>query len=189
MQLTLADHPITDLQFGSSTRLVETVLTVDPAVLRSLLLEDDSIVSIDFDVVEPRAKAPGNGSDFPGILGAATTAGIGTTHVLRGAAVSVLAEISPDLTRSATGRVLEMSGAPAAASDYAALMHLLVIPHTKPGLARQAIEKVYRVAGIKVAVALARLALSHPAATVETFEPVSPADKTREGLPRVAYVG
>ena len=161
MQLTLADHPITDLQFGSPTRLDETVLTVDPAVLRSLLLEDDSIVSIDFDIVrpgeacragpifdviEPRAKAPGNGSDFPGILGAATTAGIGTTHVLRGAAVSVLAEISPDLTRSATGRVLEMSGAPAAASDYAALMHLLVIPHTKPGLARQAIEKVYRVA-------------------------------------------
>jgi glycine reductase len=82
-----------------------------------------------------------------------------------------------------------MSGAPAAASDYAALMHLLVIPHTKPGLARQAIEKVYRVAGIKVAVALARLALSHPSATVETFEPVSPADKTREGRPRVAYVG
>ena len=49
MQLTLADHPITDLQFGSPTRLDETVLTVDPAVLRSLLLEDDSIVSIDFD--------------------------------------------------------------------------------------------------------------------------------------------
>ena len=46
MQLTLADHPITDLQFGSPTRLDETVLTVDPAVLRSLLLEDHSIVPI-----------------------------------------------------------------------------------------------------------------------------------------------
>ena len=73
-----------------------------------------------FDIIEPRAKEPGAGTDFPGILGAPITAGIGTTHVLSGAAVSVLAEISPDLTRSATGRVLEMSGAPIEASDYAA---------------------------------------------------------------------
>jgi glycine reductase len=204
MQLTVAHHPITDFQFGAPARLDGTALIVNPAELRSLLLEDDSIVSIDFDIVrpgeacragpifdviEPRAKAPGNGCDFPGILGAATTAGIGTTHVLRGAAVSVLAEISPDLTRSATGRVLEMSGAPAEASDYAALTHLLVIPHTKPGLTRQAIEKVYRLAGLKVAVALARTALNHPPATLQTFEPVTPVDKTREGQPRVAYVG
>ena len=204
MQLTLAQHPITDLQFGASACLEGTVLIVDAAELRRLVLEDDSIVSIDFDIVrpgeacragpifdviEPRAKAPGSGSDFPGILAAPITAGVGTTHVLLGAAVSVLAEISPDLTRSATGRVLEMSGAAAEASDYAALAHLLVIPHTKPGLARQAVEKVYRVAGIKIAVALARLALNHTPATLQTFEPVTPASKTREGQPRVAYVG
>ena len=204
MQLTLAQHPITDLQFGASACLEGTVLIVDAAELRRLVLEDDSIVSIDFDIVrpgeacragpifdviEPRAKAPGSGSDFPGILAAPITAGVGTTHVLQGAAVSVLAEISPDLTRSATGRVLEMSGAAAEASDYAALAHLLVIPHTKSGLARQAVEKVYRVAGIKIAVALARLALNHTPATLQTFEPVTPASKTREGQPRVAYVG
>jgi len=204
MQLTLAQHPITDLQFGASACLEGTVLIVDAAELRRLVLEDDSIVSIDFDIVrpgeacragpifdviEPRAKAPGSGSDFPGILAAPITAGVGTTHVLQGAAVSVLAEISPDLTRSATGRVLEMCGAAAEASDYAALAHLLVIPHTKPGLARQAVEKVYRVAGIKIAVALARLALNHTPATLQTFEPVTPASKTREGQPRVAYVG
>jgi len=204
MQLTLAQHPITDLQFGASACLEGTVLIVDAAELRRLVLEDDSIVSIDFDIVrpgeacragpifdviEPRAKAPGSGPDFPGILDAPITAGVGTTHVLQGAAVSVLAEISPDLTRSATGRVLEMSGAAAEASDYAALAHLLVIPHTKSGLARQAVEKVYRVAGIKIAVALARLALNHTPATLQTFEPVTPASKTREGQPRVAYVG
>src|SRR6185295_4165783 len=186
------------------TRLDETVLTVDPAVLRSLLLEDDSIVSIDFDIVrpgeacragpifdviEPRAKAPGNGSDFPGILGAATTAGLGTTHVLKGAAVSVLAEISPDLTHSATGRVLELSGAPAKASDYANLHHLLMIPQTKPELSRQAIEKAYRIAGLRVAVALARTACNQTPKSVTQFEGVGPAETGREGLPRVAYVG
>jgi len=132
MQLTLAQHPISDLRFDGSARLEGAVLIVDTTDLRRLVLEDNSIVSVDFaivrpgeacragpifDVIEPRAKAPGSGSDFPGILGAPITAGIGTTHVLQGAAVSVLAEISPDLTRSATGRVLEMSGAPAEASD------------------------------------------------------------------------
>ena len=204
MQLTLAHHPITDLRFDAPARLEGTVLIVDVAQLRGLVLKDDSIVSVDFDIVrpgeacragpifdviEPRAKAPGCSADFPGILGAPTTAGMGTTHVLAGAAVSVLAEISPDLTRSATGRVLEMSGAPAEASDYAALAHLLVIPHTKPGMPRQAIEKAYRIAGIRVAVALARMALDHVPADRQTFEPVGPGENGRDGLPRVAYVG
>jgi sarcosine reductase len=204
MQLTLAHHPITDLRFDAPARLEGTVLIVDVAQLRGLVLKDDSIVSVDFDIVrpgeacragpifdviEPRAKAPDSGADFPGILGAPTTAGMGTTHVLAGAAVSVLAEISPDLTRSATGRVLEMSGAPAEASDYAALAHLLVIPHTKPGMPRQAIEKAYRIAGIRVAVALARTALDHVPADRQTFEPVGPGENGRDGLPRVAYVG
>jgi sarcosine reductase len=204
MQLTLAHHPITDLHFDASARLEGTVLFVDVAELRELVLKDDSIVSVDFDIVrpgeacragpifdviEPRAKAPGSGADFPGVVGAPTTAGMGTTHVLAGAAVSVLAEISPDLTRSATGRVLEMSGAPAEASDYAALAHLLVIPHTKPGMPRQAIEKAYRIAGIRVAVELARSAANDYPANLQTFEPVGPGENGREGLPRVGYVG
>lgn len=204
MQLTLAKHPITDLQFGSAARLDGTVLVIDAAELRRLILQDEAIVSVEFDiarpgeacragpifdVIEPRAKAPGSGVDFPGILDAATTAGLGTTHVLTGAAVSVVAEISPDLTRSATGRVLEMSGAPSNASDYSSLRHLIVIPHTKPGLARQALEKAYRIAGIRTAVALARSALNGHPADLQTFAPVGPAEKERAGLPRVAYVG
>ena len=204
MQLTLAQHPITDLKFGSKTQLDGSVLTVDTAALRDLVLQDKSVVDAEFDIVrpdepcragpifdviEPRAKAPGAGADFPGILGAPVTAGTGTTHVLSGAAVSVLAEISPDLTRSATGRVLEMSGAPVAASDYAALRHLIVIPHTKPGLPRQAVERVYRIAGLRIAVELGRSALSHAPASSATFDPVGPAESGREGLPRVAYVG
>jgi len=204
MQLKLAEHPISEIKLGAPARLDGTVLIVDPAALRQLLLADDFLTGVDFDVVcpgescragpifdivEPRAKAPGCGSDFPGILGAATTAGIGTTHVLKGVAVSIVAEISPDLTRSATGRVLEMSGAPAQAGDYSALRHLIVIPHTKPGLPRHAVEKTYRIASIKTAVALAQLALNQPPATQHDFDPVGPAQPGRENLPRVAYVG
>lgn len=204
MQLTLANHPVTEIQFGAPARLEGSVLIVDADTLRQLVLQDESLTGVDFeivhpgepcragpifDVVEPRAKAPGDGSDFPGILGAPTTAGMGTTHVLKGMAVSIVAEISPDLTRSATGRVLEMSGAPVDASDYASLRHLIIIPHTKPGLSRQAVEKVYRMASIRVAVTLARTASDQPAQSVEQFDPVGPAERGREGLSRVVYVG
>jgi glycine reductase complex component B subunit alpha and beta len=204
MQLTLAHHPVTDLQFGAPARLDGTVLVIDSTDLRRLVLQDQAIVSVDFDiarpgercragpifdVIEPRAKAPGSGVDFPGILGEATTAGLGTTHVLNGAAVSVVAEISPDLTRSATGRVLEMSGDAAEACEYSSLRHFIVIPHTKPGLARQALEKAYRLAGIQVAVAIAKTALNDSPAELKTFEPAGPAENGHEGLPRVAYVG
>jgi glycine reductase complex component B subunit alpha and beta len=204
MQLILAKHSVATMRFGAPARLEGTDLTIDAAELRRIVLEDGAIVSVEFDIVhpgescragpifdviEPRAKEPGCGADFPGILGAPVTAGIGTTHVLSGAAVSVLAEISPDLTRSATGRVLEMSGAPAAASPYSSLRHLLVIPHTKEDLPRQCIEKAYRLAGIRVAVALARTAFNQPPDSLDKFEPVGPAQSVRPGLPRVAYVG
>jgi len=204
MQLTLANHLITDLQFGTPPRLDGAVLIVDKNILCRVVLEDEAFAAVEFeivhpgeacragpifDVIQPRAKAPRCGVDFPGILDAASTAGLGTTHVLSGAAVSVLAEISPDLTRSATGRVLEMSGAPACASDYANLHHLLIIPRTRSGLSRQAIEKAYRIAGLRVAVALAQIARNQTANSVTQFDAVGPGEIGREGLPRVAYVG
>jgi glycine reductase complex component B subunit alpha and beta len=203
MQLTLANHPIATMKFGAPARLEGADLVVDSVELRRIVLEDDAIVSVEFeivhpgelcragpifDVIEPRAKEPGCGADFPGIVGPPVTAGIGTTHVLTGAAVSVVAEISPDLTRSATGRVLEMSGAPAEASAYSALRHLLVLPHTRAEISRQAVEKAYRIAGIRVALALARTSLSQPPHSLHRFEPIGPAESCA-GLPRVAYVG
>jgi glycine reductase len=199
MQLTLAVHPIIDIQFGARLALGGNTLTVNGEELRKLVLEDPAIdgVTFDiarpgescragpiFDVVEPRAKA-GGGSDFPGIIGPPTTAGMGTTHVLVGAAVSVLAEMSPDPSRSATGRVLEMTGDATAGSDYSKLCHLLVIPQTKQGLPRSTVLKAYRVAGAKVAVYLARAALDQQPTSVHTFDPIG----ANDGLPRVVYIG
>jgi len=204
MQLTLAQHWITDIRLGSPTRLDGGVLVVDENALRELLLQDASLTGVDiavarpgencragpiFDVVEPRAKEPGTGADFPGILGAPTTAGIGTTHVLSGAAVSVLAEMTPDPTRTATGRLLEMTGPAVEGSAYSKLQHLLVLPHTKPGLPRHAVLKGYRVAGIKAAVYLAQTAVRHTPGSRHRFDPIGPMEAGREGLPRVAYIG
>ena len=136
MQLTLAVHPITEIRFGENTRLDGTVLVTAKDELCRLASQVPGIESVDFeivrpgescragpifDIVEPRAKAPGGSPDWPGILGAPQTAGSGTTHVLNGAAVTLLREESPSESRGVTGFVLEMSGEAASASHYATL--------------------------------------------------------------------
>lgn len=204
MRLTLAHHPITEIQFGAPTRLDGTSLVVDPEELRALVLEDESLTSVDleiirpgescragpvFDIIEPRAKEPGSSPDFPGILGPPLTAGMGTTHVLQGAAVTVLRERAPGGSRGPIGTVLEMSGAAAEGTKYSSLHHLVVIPRARSGLANHTVQKAYRRAGLKVSVHVARAALGRTPASTESFAAVGPADKGREGLPRVAYVG
>jgi len=204
MQLKLASYPIMTIRFGSATGLDGTVLVVDADGLRALLLEDPSLLGIDFeiahpgescragpvfDIIEPRAKGPDSSPDFPGILGPPETAGMGTTHVLEGAAVTVLKEISAGDSRGAPGYVLEMSGGAAAGTKYGSLHHLIVIPRTKPGLPGHSQQKAYRLAGLRAAVYLARAAANETPARTQTFAPVDPAVRDREGLPRVAYVG
>ena len=49
MQLTLANHPITDLQFGSPAHLNGTVLTIDKNILRRVILEDQAFASVEFE--------------------------------------------------------------------------------------------------------------------------------------------
>ena len=202
MSLILAFHPITAIRLSARTCLDATTLVVNQEELRRLVLEDEAIESVDFaivgpgescragpvfDIVEPRAKAPGGSPDWPGILGAPLTAGEGTTHVLAGAAVTALREDSSGDSRGATGYLLEMSGEAAAGSHYATLHHLIVIPHTKLNLPASVRQKAYRRAQLKVAVQLARAAFDAPPARSEVLD-ISD-DEERSGLPRVAYVG
>ncbi len=202
MQLSLAIHPVTSIQFGARTGLVGTTLSIQQDELRRLVLEESSFAAVDFelarpgdslragpifDIVEPRAKAPGGSPDWPGILGEPHTAGSGTTHVLEGAAVAVVREDSPGESRGATGYVLEMSGAPAASSHYATLCHLIMVPHSKADVPAHARQRAYRLAQLKIAVHLARAALNEIPARTLSLDTAIAAD--RVGLPRIAYVG
>lgn len=210
MRLELAIHPITEISFGPSTQLDNESLVVDVEELRRHLLEDRRLKSIDLeivrpgdscrvgyvlDIIEPRAKSPGSGSDFPGILGPFTVAGQGTTHVLRGAAVTVVdggqegGDHGYDARRGGVSKTLEMIGAASTNSPYSALQHLVVVPHAFPEIERHAVLNALRVASVKAAVYLARAAIELEPATTEVFELASPAGESREGLPRVAYIG
>jgi glycine reductase len=204
MGLALAVHPISEIRLGAATQLDGRTLVVDIGELRRVLLEDPSLSAVDlevarpgescragpvFDIIEPRAKEPGSSPDFPGVLGAPLTAGIGTTHVLQGAAVTVLREKTPGDSRGATGYVLEMGGEAARQTIYAKLHHLIGIPRARQGLPAHAAEKAYRMAGLRASVYLARAALNQRPFLTRTFEPVGAAERSGQELPRVAYVG
>src|SRR5499426_2772424 len=134
MRLTLAYHPVTDIRFGATTQLQGTTLAISEAALRQHLLEDRRLERVDlaivhpgepcrfgvvFDIVEPRAKEPGAGPDFPGIVYAIAIVGQGITHVLQGVVVTVLDATAP----IAGGQVVEMSGDAGQVCPYAALSH------------------------------------------------------------------
>jgi glycine reductase complex component B subunit alpha and beta len=202
MRLELAFHPVTSTVFGARTTLNGTILTIDRDELTALALEDTTFVSVDFeiarpgeslragpvfDIVEPRAKAPGASPDWPGIIGPPHTAGSGTTHILEGGAVTVLREDSPGESRGATGYILEMSGAPACGTHYASLNHLIVVPQSKAGTPAHVRCHAYRLAQLKIAVHLARAAFNEVpmrSVVLDTTIGVGYAE-----LPRVAYVG
>jgi len=192
------------MHLGDQTRLDETSLNVNADELRGLLLADDLLQSVDlevvcpgencraapvFDIIEPRAKEPGSSPDFPGILNPPLTAGKGTTHVLEGAAVTVLIEGALVAADGRVGRVLEMSGHAGKWSPYSSLHHLVVVPHARPELPGHTKLNAVRRAGMKAVVYLARTAMGKEPVESETFEAVGPWVKGREGLPRVAYVG
>ena len=204
MPLKLAIYRISTIRFGSRTSLDGATLIVDREELSRLVLEDPCFSSVEFeivqpgescragpvfDIIEPRAKGPDSSPDFPGILGLPQTAGMGTTHVLEDAAVTVLKETGAEDSRGAPGYVLEMSGGAATGTKYASLHHLIVIPHTKSGMPGHVQKKGYRVAGLKIAVYLARVAMDKTPVSTHTFESVGPGANNREGLPRVAYIG
>ena len=200
MELTLAIHQIRALRFGDSTHLDGSTLVVDQASLATHLLEDPRLQSVDmdianpgeacrigvvFDIIEPRAKASGVGSDYPGILGPIATAGKGTTHLLRGAAVTIVDEAAP----VNISKIVEMTGPASEESPYSVLHHLAIVPHTDPNLERHVAQNALRLASVKASVFLAKAALDQQPDSTEVFQSDGPTQAGRDGLPRVAYIG
>jgi glycine reductase len=196
LQLTLAIHPIDRIRFGDVTQLAGETLDVSLEELRANALEDARVESVEFeivapgegcriggvyDIVEPRAKHPADGVDFPGVLGPPQPAGRGTTHVLRGAAVTVLED--------AGARVIEMRGEAADYSPYAPLNHLVVIPRLRSTLRRHEAENARRRLSLKMAVCLGKAAIGVAPRVSEIYETRGPGEARKEGVPRIAYIG
>lgn len=200
MKLELGYIDITDIQFASESKVENGVIYVNKDELRALLLEDENLKSVDFeiakpgesvrimpvkDVVEPRVKVQGPGNLFPGVISKVEPVGSGRTNVLRGSAVVTTGKIV-----AFQEGIIDMCGEGAKYTPFSKLNNLVVVCEPIDNLEKHAHEKSVRLAGLKAADYIGKLAKDIEAPEVETFETLN----LKEGiekypdLPRVVYV-
>jgi glycine reductase complex component B subunit alpha and beta len=201
MRLTLQWSDVREVRAASTTRLAGPILDVDPEELRALVEADPRLARarVDLahpgescrigrilDVMAPRARLDG-GEDFPGVLGAIGRTGSGRTGALGGVAVVVTDQ---QLQNPATLAVLDMSGPGAALTEFARTHNVVLSAWPAAGTARSDYLAAIRLAGLKLAVLLARAAADQTPDRVELFELTAPTrvPPASQHLPRVAYV-
>ncbi|HEX2180487.1 MAG TPA: glycine/sarcosine/betaine reductase component B subunit [Actinomycetota bacterium] len=142
--------------------------------------ESVRIVKI-LDSLEPRTKAAGGGGIFPGFLGPALPQGTGETHVLRGVAVVVAGR----LPRAQEGMV-QMNGPAAELSFLGGTNNLVIEFEPAEDAGWPEVDQALRLGAMRVAVALADLALEAEPDAVEEIAPLSAA--AGSSLPRVGAI-
>lgn len=200
MKLELGIVPIKDIQFGSESKVENGIIYVNTDELKALLLEDEALKSVEFDiarpgesvrimpvkdVIEPRVKVSGNGAMFPGVISKVATVGSGRTNVLRGSAVVTTGKIV-----GFQEGIIDMSGEGAKYTPFSQLNNLVVVCEPVDGIAKHAHEHAVRMAGLKTADYIGKLAKDITAEEVETYETVNVKEGIEKwpNLPRVAYV-
>jgi len=199
MTLELREIIVKDIVFGTGRSLRNGLLTVDPSLLKAILLEDNRIqdVHIDLakpgescrilpvkDVIEPRIKE--DGSFFPGIFGEGVAdAGHGVTYALKGCAVVTTGPIV-----GFQEGVIDMSGPCQKYSPFGFLNNIVISIVKKPHVDPHAHEESVRFAGLKAARWIAEIALEsqcYNAVTV-SWPPLARRVNAYPALPKVAYV-
>ncbi len=200
MKLELGIIPVKDIQFGPESKVENGVIYVNADELKALLLEDENLKSVELDiarpgesvrimpvkdVIEPRVKVSGEGAMFPGMISKVATVGSGRTNVLRGSAVVTTGKIV-----GFQEGIIDMCGTGAEYTPFSKLNNLVVICEPTDGIEKHAHEKAVRMAGLKAADYVGKLAKDIEAEEIETYE----TEDIKEGiekypnLPRVAYV-
>ena len=199
-KLELGIVPIKDIQFASKSEVKDGVCYVNNDDIVNLLKDDENIENIELfiakpgdstrimpvkDVIEPRVKVSGNGAMFPGMIAKVDVVGEGRTNVLRGMGVVTTGKIV-----AFQEGIIDMSGEGAKYTPFSKLNNLVVKVDTKEDVDKHRREASVRMAGLKTADFIGKLAKDIVAEEVETYETLN----VKEGiakypeLPRVAYV-
>ena len=200
MKLELGIIAINDIQFAAESKVENGTIYVNADELKALILEDETLQSCELDiakpgesvrimpvkdVIEPRVKVSGEGAMFPGVISKVAQVGSGRTNVLRGAAVVTTGKIV-----GFQEGIIDMTGEGAKYTPFSQTNNLVVKVEPIDGLAKHAHEKAVRMAGLKAADYIGKLAKDIVAEEVETYETVSVKEGLEKwpNLPRVAYV-
>src|SRR5665647_2644333 len=200
MKLELGYIPIEDIKFGSQSKIEGKVLYVNKDELNTLIMEDEIIKSVEMeiakpgdsirltpvkDVIEPRVKVSGAGGIFPGWLAKVQTVGSGRTNVLKGAAVVTTGKVV-----GFQEGIIDMVGEGSKYTPFSKLNNLVLVIEPIDDTKQHMYEKSLRLAGLKTAEYLGKLAKGLDANEVKSFETYSVTEgiKKYPNLPRVGYV-
>ena len=208
MKLQLDSLITRDIRFAAGTAMRDGILHVDKSELQALLLQDPRFATVDteiahpgekcritgvLDVIEPRAKTSEGDEDFPGVVGRQVTAGVGSTCVLKGAAV-VLSDYreksESGRSMDPNGEIIDMSGLGAEAGLYGKTHNIVLLPTPAEGVNGQEYLAALKIAGLKTAAYLAGAGKGIRPDSTEVLELPSlvTADKALADLPRVVYI-
>ncbi|MEA3423357.1 MAG: glycine/sarcosine/betaine reductase component B subunit [Bacillota bacterium] len=200
MRLEIGEIIIDDVQFGNSTKIENGTLFVNADEIKSIVLEDEHISSVDIDlakpgesiritpvkdVIEPRVKVSGNGGIFPGIINKVDTVGSGRTNVLKGCAVVTCGKIV-----GFQEGIIDMTGPGAKYTPFSKLNNIVLVIKPKEGLKQYDYEHATRMAGLKIATYLGEATKEVTPDTVIPYETKSLFEQADlyPDLPKVAYV-
>ncbi|WP_053956676.1 glycine/sarcosine/betaine reductase component B subunit [Inediibacterium massiliense] len=200
MRLELGKINISDVQFGSTTKVENETLYVNKDEVISLVMEDDHIKHVEVelakpgeetritpvkDVIEPRVKVSGEGGIFPGIVSKVTTVGGGRTHVLKGAAVVTCGKIV-----GFQEGIIDMSGPGAEYTPFSKLNNICLVIEPIDELKQHEYEAAVRMAGLKVASLIGKAGKEVEPNEIEIYEtkPLLESIKEYPNLPKVGYV-
>ena len=200
MKLTLGKVLVQDIVFADETKLVNGVLHFEPSQYEKLVLEDEKIATVSFDiakpgesvritpvkdVIEPRVKVEGPGGIFPGMIADVQTVGSGRTHALAGMAVVTAGPIV-----GFQEGIIDMSGPGADYTPFSKTLNLVMVCTPKEGIEAHEYERAVRMAGFRVATTLGELARDVEPDDVFEYETPDLLEGVRlyPDLPRVGYV-
>lgn len=200
MRLEMGHIFIKDIQFAAESGVKDGVLSVSADALRAVVLEDEKLKDVSFDiarpgesvritpvkdVIEPRVKVEGRGGVFPGVIAKVDTVGSGKTYALKGMAVVTAGKIV-----GFQEGIIDMTGPGADYTPFSKTLNLVMVCEPQEGLKQHDYEAAVRFAGFKVAAYLGELAKELVPDEVKVYETCT----IKEGLtkypdlPRVAYV-
>jgi hypothetical protein len=201
LKLELGEIHIKDVVLGNESKIENGVVTVDTNALKELILEDEHLKDVTFDVahpgestritpvkdvIEPRVKVEGPGEIFPGVIGKVTpTVGSGKTYALKGMSVMTAGKIV-----GFQEGIIDMSGPGADYTPFSKLVNLVLVIEPQEGIKQHQYEHAVRIAGFKSACYIGELARDLTPEVTHVYETPTLMEgaKMYPDLPRVAYV-
>ncbi|MDU6524182.1 MAG: glycine/sarcosine/betaine reductase component B subunit [Enterococcus sp.] len=200
MKLEIGNIEIKDVVFSEDEKIEQGRLSINPAKIKAIVLEDDRLSDCEIeiakpgdslritpvkDVIEPRCKVDSATGIFPGVINKVDVVGSGRTHVLKGCAVMTVGKIV-----GFQEGIVDMQGPGAELTPFSQLIEICLVLKPQAGLDPHQYEESARFAGLKTADYLGKLGEKIEPDQLETFETLPLLEQIQQypELPKVGYV-